>query len=127
MPTPYKYIHNGKKENLINSAFNPITNENKDNVGHSIKSKFDSIDVEFLNQIDLNNKIAVITGGAQGFGYSMVERFTQSGATVAILDKDKDLIDCLDLSENITAVQTDVTSYESVENSTNKTLILKIY
>ena len=75
-----------------------------------------------MNQIDLNNKTAVITGGAQGFGYSMVERFTQSGATVDILDKDKDLIDSLNLSENVTAVQTDVTSYESVENSTNKTL-----
>jgi 3-oxoacyl-[acyl-carrier protein] reductase len=75
-----------------------------------------------MNQIDLNNKTAVITGGPQGFDYSMVERFTQSGATVDILDKDKDLIDSLNLSENVTAVQTDVTSYESVEYSTNKTL-----
>jgi len=75
-----------------------------------------------MNQIDLNNKTTVITDGAQGFGYSMVERFTQSGATVAIWNKDKDLIDSLNLSENVTAVQTDVTSYESVENSTNKTL-----
>ena len=48
-----------------------------------------------MNQIDLNNKVAVITGGAQGFGYSMVERFSQSGATVVIWDKDKDLIDSL--------------------------------
>ena len=75
-----------------------------------------------MNQIDLNNKIAVITGGAQGFGYSMVERFSQSGATVVIWDKDKDLIDSLKLSENVTAVQTDVTSYESVENSVKETL-----
>ena len=75
-----------------------------------------------MNQIDLNNKTAVITGGAQGFGYSMVERFSQSGATVVIWDKDKDLIDSLNLSENVTAVQTDVTSYESVENSVKETL-----
>lgn len=75
-----------------------------------------------MNQIDLNNKIAVITGGAQGFGYSMVERFSQSGATVVIWDKDKDLINSLNLSENVTAVQTDVTSYESVENSVKETL-----
>ena len=75
-----------------------------------------------MNQIDLNNKIAVITGGAQGFGYSMVERFSQSGATVVIWDKDKDLINSLNLSENVTAVQTDVTSYESVENSAKETL-----
>lgn len=75
-----------------------------------------------MNQIDLNNKIAVITGGAQGFGYSMVERFSQSGATVVIWDKDKDLIDNLNLTKNVTAVQTDVTSYESVENSVKETL-----
>jgi NAD(P)-dependent dehydrogenase (short-subunit alcohol dehydrogenase family) len=75
-----------------------------------------------MNQIDLNNKIAVITGGAQGFGYSMVERFAQSGATVVIWDKDKDLIDNLNLPKNVTAVQTDVTSYESIENSVKETL-----
>ena len=50
-----------------------------------------------MNQIDLNNKTAVITGGAQGFGYSMVERFSQSGAKVVIWDKDQELIDSLDL------------------------------
>ena len=26
-----------------------------------------------MNQIDLKDKVAIITGGAQGFGYSMVE------------------------------------------------------
>ena len=75
-----------------------------------------------MNQIDLNNKTAVITGGAQGFGYSMVERFSQSGAKVVIWDKDKDLIDSLDLPDNVSAVQTDVTSYDSVENSVNETI-----
>ena len=75
-----------------------------------------------MNQIDLNNKTAVITGGAQGFGYSMVERFAKSGAKVVIWDKDKDLIDNLDLPNNVSAVQTDVTSYDIVENSVNETI-----
>ena len=75
-----------------------------------------------MNQIDLNNKTAVITGGAQGFGYSMVERFSQSGAKVVIWDKDQDLIDSLDLPENVSAVQTDVTSYDSVEKSVQETV-----
>ena len=75
-----------------------------------------------MNQIDLNNKTAVITGGAQGFGYSMVERFSQSGAKVVIWDKDLELIDSLDLPENVIAFQTDVTSYDSVENSIKETL-----
>jgi 3-oxoacyl-[acyl-carrier protein] reductase len=75
-----------------------------------------------MNQIDLNNKTAVITGGAQGFGYSMVERFSQSGAKVVIWDKDQELIDSLDLPENVSAVQTDVTSYDSVEKSVQETI-----
>ena len=75
-----------------------------------------------MNQIDLNNKTAVITGGAQGFGYSMVERFSQSGAKVVIWDKDQELIDSLDLPENVSAVQTDVTSYDSVEKSVQVTI-----
>ena len=75
-----------------------------------------------MNQIDLNNKTAVITGGAQGFGYSMVEWFSQSGAKVVIWDKDKELIDSLDLPQNVSAVQTDVTSYDSVEKSVQETI-----
>ena len=75
-----------------------------------------------MNHIDLNNKTAVITGGAQGFGYSMVERFSQSGAKVVIWDKDQELIDSLDLHENVSAVQTDVTSYDSVEKSVQETI-----
>ena len=39
-----------------------------------------------MNQIDLKDKVAIITGGAQGFGYSMVERFSKSGAKVVIWD-----------------------------------------
>ena len=75
-----------------------------------------------MNQIDLNDKTAVITGGAQGFGYSMVERFSQSGAKVVIWDKDQELIDSLDLPDNVSAVTTDVTTYDSVENSVKETL-----
>ena len=75
-----------------------------------------------MNHIDLNNKTAVITGGAQGFGYSMVERFSQSGAKVVIWDKDQELIDNLHLPENVSAVQTDVTSYDSVEKSVKETI-----
>ena len=75
-----------------------------------------------MNQIDLNNKTAVITGGAQGFGFAMVERFSQSGAKVVIWDNDQELIDSLVLPDNVSAVLTDVTSYDSVENSLNETI-----
>jgi 3-oxoacyl-[acyl-carrier protein] reductase len=52
----------------------------------------------------------------------MVERFSQSGAKVVIWDKDQELIDSLDLTENVSAVQTDVTSYDSVEKSVQETI-----
>ena len=41
-------------------------------------------------KFDLSNRVAVITGGAQGFGFAIAERFIQSGAKVVIWD-----IDCL--------------------------------
>ena len=75
-----------------------------------------------MNQIDLKNKVAIITGGAQGFGYSMVERFSKSGANVVIWDKDEELLKSLNLSENISYEIVDVTSYDSVQNATNTTL-----
>ena len=76
-----------------------------------------------MNQIDLINRVAVITGGAQGFGYAMVERFVQSGAKVIIWDKDRELMDTLSLPKGVITKQVDVTSYESVEIATNETLI----
>jgi len=45
-----------------------------------------------MNNIDLNNKTAVVTGGAQGFGYAIARRFISSGAKVIILDKDPEAI-----------------------------------
>ena len=75
-----------------------------------------------MNKIDLNNRVAIVTGGAQGFGFSMVERFSESGATVIIWDKDKSLMDSLSLPKNTHIMQVDITAYEDVENTTNEVL-----
>ena len=75
-----------------------------------------------MNQIDLSNRVAVITGGAQGFGFSMAERFSNSGAKVIIWDKDKDLMNSLSLPKNTHAMTVDVTSYENIEASANTVL-----
>ena len=40
------------------------------------------------NTIDLNGRSAVVTGGAQGIGRAIVERLLESGAAVAIWDRD---------------------------------------
>ena len=72
-----------------------------------------------MNNIDLNNKVAIVTGGAQGFGYSMVERFSASGAKVIIWDKDIKLMKQISLPKQVETMEVDVTSYQSVETATN--------
>src|SRR6201992_4217103 len=42
-----------------------------------------------MNKIDLNGRVAVVTGGAQGFGRAITGRFVASGAKVAIWDHDQ--------------------------------------
>ena len=75
-----------------------------------------------MNQIDLSNRVAIITGGAQGFGFSMAERFSNSGAKVIIWDKDKDLMNSLSLPKNTHTMTVDVTSYENIDASANTVL-----
>lgn len=41
-----------------------------------------------MNQIDLNGRAAVVTGGARGIGYAVAERMLRSGASVALWDVD---------------------------------------
>ena len=41
-----------------------------------------------MNQLDLNGRVAVITGGAQGIGYATAERMMLSGAAVVLWDID---------------------------------------
>ena len=43
------------------------------------------------NKIDLDGRNAIVTGGAQGIGRAIVERFLDSGAAIAIWDRDIDL------------------------------------
>ena len=39
---------------------------------------------------DLKNRVAIVTGGAQGFGLAITKRFIDSGATVIIWDIDEE-------------------------------------
>ena len=45
-----------------------------------------------MNQIDLKNRKAVVTGGAQGIGLAIAERLLKSGASVSLWDRDESLL-----------------------------------
>jgi len=81
------------------------------------------------NKIDLSGRIAAVTGGAQGIGRAIVERFLDSGAAVAIWDRDLDLArktaDALRSRGRVAAVAAvavDVTQYADVERARDATL-----
>jgi cis-2,3-dihydrobiphenyl-2,3-diol dehydrogenase len=58
----------------------------------------------------LNNKVALVTGGASGLGRAIVERFLQEGAKVAILDRSRERSEQLAAQLGILASIGDVTS-----------------
>ena len=69
---------------------------------------------------DLNDRVAVVTGGAQGFGLAITERFIEAGAKVIIWDIDenaaKEAIDKVQ-SENLSHQVVDVTNFEIVNKN----------
>ena len=71
-------------------------------------------------KFDLNNRVAVVTGGAQGFGLAITERFIEAGAKVVIWDIDegeaKKAIDKVK-SENLSHQIVDVTNFEIVNKN----------
>ena len=78
------------------------------------------------NKIDLTGKFAVVTGGAQGIGRAIVERFLDSGASVAIWDRDaalaKKTVGEVAKRGKAIAVSADVTNYPDVERARDETL-----
>ena len=75
-----------------------------------------------MNNIDLLNRTAIVTGGAQGFGLAIVEKLLASQAKILIWDKDKELMNSLNLGENVKTLEVDVTNYSSVEEATKKSI-----
>jgi len=76
------------------------------------------------NAIDLKGRIAVVTGGAQGIGRAITERYIASGAKVAIWDLDKALADKAvnELGASAKAYTVDVTNPESIDAAVKATL-----
>ena len=75
-----------------------------------------------MNQIDLSGRRAVVTGGAQGIGLSIVNRFLASGAKVSLWDQDASLLEqtCSELESkgSVHAVIVELTDADAVAEAT---------
>ena len=69
---------------------------------------------------DFKNRTAIVTGGAQGFGFDIAKRFLKSGAKVIIWDKDTKAIESaikeID-NPNLSSNTVDVSNYDEVEKN----------
>ena len=75
-----------------------------------------------MNKFNLSNRVAIVTGGAQGFGFSISERFIQSGAKVIIWDIDKEAAETAIKkinSKNCIYQIVDVTNFEEIKKNLN--------
>jgi 2-dehydro-3-deoxy-L-rhamnonate dehydrogenase (NAD+) len=74
-----------------------------------------------MNAIDLENRTAIITGGARGIGFAIAQRMLKSGAKVVLWDKDKAAMDIATMSLQaigpVYVDAVDITDADSVGNA----------
>jgi 3-oxoacyl-[acyl-carrier protein] reductase len=79
-----------------------------------------------MNQLDLNGRVAVITGAARGIGYATARRALQSGAVVSLWDVDGNKVEAAarELSSlgTVSAVPVELTDQGAVESAAARTL-----
>ncbi len=77
-----------------------------------------------MNKFNFKNRLAIITGGAQGFGLAIAKRIIASSGNVIIWDIDKKAIELakneID-SDNFSYQIVDVTNFENIQNSLKET------
>ena len=73
-----------------------------------------------MNNFDLKDRVAVITGGAQGFGLAISKRIIQSEGKVVIWDIDENAINSAlkeISSKNLSFKKVDVTNFDEIEKA----------
>jgi len=78
-----------------------------------------------MNRIDLEGRRAIVTGGAQGIGLSIVKKLLDCGAAVILWDANQQALDIaireLEPAERVEAVAVDVSEPTSVERALQAT------
>ena len=81
-----------------------------------------------MNQIELKDRFAVVTGGAKGIGYAVAARFLASGAACCLWDRDEAALEAarreLSARGEVHAVVVDVSDPVSVERAAARTFAL---
>lgn len=77
--------------------------------------------------LQLEGKVAVVTGGASGIGFAMAERFAENGAKIVLADIEDDALDLAVAAlrasgVDVIGVQTDVSDPESMRHLALRTL-----
>ena len=76
-----------------------------------------------MNNYNLRGRVAIVTGGAQGFGFAITKRFLESGAEVIIWDIDQKAVDeaLKELSSEKCSHQiVDVTNFSDITKNIEK-------
>jgi 2-dehydro-3-deoxy-L-rhamnonate dehydrogenase (NAD+) len=78
-----------------------------------------------MNQIDLNGKIAVVTGAARGIGFAIAKRLLASGARCSLWDNDATALDIaarsLNAVDRVQTVTVDITQEAQVNAAADST------
>ena len=78
--------------------------------------------IKMANKYDLGGRSAVVTGGAQGIGRAVAARLVESGARVAIWDRDETLAAATARELSAQAFACDMTDFASVAAAAKATL-----
>ncbi len=78
-----------------------------------------------MNKIDLEGRVAVVTGGARGIGYAISQRMLSSGAAVALWDQDAEKLGeaqaALGKLGKVSTVKVELTDEASIAEATRVT------
>ena len=79
-----------------------------------------------MNNLDLNGRVAIVTGSARGIGYAVAERILRSGGAVSLWDIDtrklEDARTALSVHGEVAQSTVELTSEEAIQAATRATL-----